>query len=112
MATTLVVIPMFAPYNQLLLLPALMVIARAIRRLWKDLDLSRFFVGITALSIFWPWIAAALLVVAHTVVPGSGIQRAWALPIYTSLTIPIMVLACCWLAGTSAAAKMPKRLNN
>ena len=93
MAATLVVIPMFAPYNQLLLVPALMVIVRAIRPLWRRSRLSRFFVGITALSIFWPWIAAVLLVVAHTVAPGSGIQRAWALPIYTSLTIPITVLA-------------------
>ncbi len=101
MATTLVVIPMFAPYNQLLLIPALMVIVRATPSLWNRHRLSRFLVLATALSVLWPWLAAMLLVIALLFLPGPVVQKAWALPVYTSLTIPVMVLALLLVSRTT-----------
>jgi hypothetical protein len=93
LATTLVVIPMFAPYNQLLLLPALMEIVRSLRLLWDRSPLSRFFVAVAGLAVLWPWIAAASLAVALLFLPATPVRSAWALPLYTSLAIPIMILA-------------------
>jgi hypothetical protein len=93
MATTLAIIPMFAPYNQLLLVPALLVIARAVRPLWAETRRSRFLLGLSGLSIFWPWIAAAGLVFALLFLPSATVQRAWPLPLYSSLAIPIAILA-------------------
>lgn len=100
MAVTLVIIPMYAPYNQPLLLPAAMIIARGIPQLWKKDHLSRFLVTLAAASIFWLWLAAGGLVAALLFLSPSAVQRAWTLPLYTTLAIPIVLLALL-LAGKS-----------
>jgi hypothetical protein len=92
LATTLMVIPMFAPYNQLLLVPVFMVIVRAIRPLWRAGVLARFFVAVTAFSVFWPWIAAACLLAALLFQPASVVQRSWAMPLFTNFAIPTLTL--------------------
>jgi hypothetical protein len=105
MSTTLAVIPMFAPYNQLILLPVLMVIVRAIRPLWRAGLLSRFLVTITAMSVIWPWLAAAGLVVSVLFLPESVVQRAWALPLYSNFAIPMVTLALLLAAGNRIRAE-------
>lgn len=105
LATTLTVIPMFAPYNQLLLIPVLMLIVRAVRDLWTRSAISRGFTGITALTVFWPWIAAAGLVLASFFLPRTSVLKAWALPILTSLAIPITVLALVWVSRSVLQAR-------
>ena len=89
MATTLAVIPMFAPYNQLILLPGLMAVAHTIRPLWRAGRVSRFLVTMSAVSVLWPWLAAAGLVVSLLLLPGTVVQRAWALPLYSNFAIPM-----------------------
>jgi hypothetical protein len=91
LATTLLVIPMFAPYNQLLLLPGVMMAIRARRELWQKSRFLRFFCSMTALSVGWPFFAAGCLVIALAFLPGPLVQKAWGLPFYPSFAIPIMV---------------------
>jgi len=93
LAGTLTLIPMFAPYNQLLLLPALMMIVRGADLLWSKNRLSRFLMVVTTVAVFWTWISAAALGIAWLLLPAATVQNAWALPLFTSLAIPIMVLA-------------------
>ena len=93
LATTLLVIPMFAPYNQLLLLPGVMMTWRAKHQLWSKSQFSRFFCSITAFSIAWPFFAAAALVIALAFLPGPTVQKAWGLPFYPSFAIPITIYA-------------------
>jgi hypothetical protein len=93
LATTLAIIPMFAPYNQMLLLPGLMLIVRAVRVLWRENRVSRLFLGITALTVGWPWLSAAGLLIALLLLPTSMVQSAWRLPLLTSLAIPVIVVA-------------------
>jgi hypothetical protein len=89
LATTLVVIPMFAPYNQLLLLPGVMMALRARKELLQSSHLSRFFCWMTAGSIGFPLLTAACLVIALAFLPGATVQKAWGLPFYPSFAIPI-----------------------
>jgi len=107
MATTLVVIPMFAPYNQLLLIPVLMVVMRSIRGLWSGSSLRRFLVTITTVSIVWPWLAASALAISLLLLPPAHVQKAWAAPLYTTLAIPVLVLALV-LAGRSVFCNAPE----
>jgi len=93
LATTLLVIPMFAPYNQLLLLPAAMMFVRSGRSLWQRSRLSRFFIGIAALSTFWSYLAAVVLDITLLFLPGPTVQKAWGLPFYPSFAIPITIYA-------------------
>jgi Glycosyltransferase family 87 len=89
LATTLVVIPMFAPYNQLLLLPGVMMALRARQELWGKSRVSQFFCWMTAGSIGFPFLTAACLVIALAFLPGTTVQKAWGLPFYPSFAIPI-----------------------
>ena len=90
LATTLAIIPMFAPYNQLLLLPVLMELSRHIRRLWKHSRVLRFLVAGTGIAVLWPWLTSLALVLGFVVLPASFVQKAWPLPLYTTLAIPVM----------------------
>ena len=92
MATTLAVIPMFAPYNQLLLLPALMLVVSRIAVLWSEGGVSRILLAATAFSILWPWLACVVLAISLLFLPGATVQRAWLLPLYTNFAIPITLL--------------------
>jgi Glycosyltransferase family 87 len=89
LATTLVVIPMFAPYNQLLLLPGLMMALRARQELLQKSHLPQFFCWMTAASVGFPFLTAACLVIALAFLPGATVQKAWGLPFYPSFAIPI-----------------------
>jgi hypothetical protein len=93
LATTLIMIPMFAPYNQVLLIPCVMLAVKEIRKLWNASRLSRFFVAIAISSIAWPWVAALALATALLFLPASRVQRLWALPMGTTLMIPVSIAA-------------------
>jgi len=113
MATTLVVVPMFAPYNQLLLVPALLWILQGIQPLWKKNLLARFLTGLTAAAVFWPWLAAGALAVSLVLLPGPVVEKVWTLPLYTSLAIPVTTVATL-LAGRGllrAKSPVPAPLN-
>ena len=93
LATTLVVIPMFAPYNQLLLVPALILIVGKFYELWRRGRIMRFLIVAAAVSVIWQWVAAGALVIAMAFLSRAIIQKGWAAPFYTSLAIPVTVLA-------------------
>lgn len=109
MSTTLIVIPMFAPYNQVLLVPVLMVIVRKIGAIWSAGRWSRFLVAMTALSLFWPWIAAAGSLPALFFGPASVVQKAWALPLLTNFATPTLTLGLVLTGGKILWAEMPER---
>lgn len=93
LAVTLAVIPMFAPYNQLLLLPGVMLLVQSSRGLWQRGAVMRGILCLSAGLVFWPWLATASLAGALWFFPLATVQRAWQLPLYTSLLIPLAVLA-------------------
>jgi len=101
LATNLVLIPIFAPYNQVLLVPGVLLASKEVRRLWKANRLSRMLVALTAISIAWPWLAAVALAVAWLFVPAATVQRAWALPMGTTLMIPVSLLALTFAARST-----------
>jgi hypothetical protein len=92
LAATLAVIPTYAPYNQLLLLPALMLIVRDAAGFWKRGGPDRWFLVVTALCVFWSWLAAAALCALLLVMPRERLENLWALPLASSLWVPISVL--------------------
>lgn len=92
MATTLAIIPMFTPYNQVLLIPVLMVLVRAAASSWRQGPFTRFLMVLTGFSIAWPWIAAAGLTLAMLFLPAAVVQRASMAPILTNFLIPTVTL--------------------
>ena len=93
LAITVLVIPTWAPYNQLLLLPALILLLRDWRRLTRLGRLPRLLYLLVAALIIWPWLATLYLSAAWYFQPAPVAQRGWTLPLYTSLLIPFGVMA-------------------
>ncbi len=107
LALTILIIPMFAPYNQVLLLPALMMIVRSLHRIWIQSKISRFFVVLTALAVFEQWIAAIVLLCAMIFVPALVVQKAWGLPFFSSMAVPLFVIGLLFLSRSSFLAPQP-----
>jgi hypothetical protein len=92
MALTVLIAPMFAPYNQVLLLPAAMVLARYFEEMWNG-KLTCALLILAGLSLAWPWVASFGLMLSSAMLPRAAVQGEWNLPLYTSLIIPITVFA-------------------
>ncbi len=90
LALVVVTVPMFALYNQVLLLPPLLVLVRD-RKSHSERRAGRFLFGITAILLSWPWVASLLLDLALIFFPANLVQDQWKLPFYTSFTLPIFV---------------------
>lgn len=93
LTATIVVIPTFAPYNQVLLLPAVLVLARNRHVLWQDSGSVHLAVAVSILALGWPWLVSLGLAVASMALPPQSVQQAWYLPFYTSNIIPVVVFA-------------------
>ncbi len=93
LAVTTVIVPMVAPYNQLLLLPAVFLIVQAWKELWNKSAASRVVCILASAAMLWPWVAALGLTAASLVLSPGAAQRAWTVPLWTSLAIPVTVLA-------------------
>jgi hypothetical protein len=98
LAATVLVVPKEAPYNQVLLVAPIFLIARNMSRLWGKDPVSRFSLVIAGLILFWPWLSAVGIVLASPVLPSAKLQNAWTLPLYTSPLIPLAVFALAALA--------------
>ena len=92
LAATVVIVPMVAPYNQLLLLPAIFLLIQHAKSNWKRRGLMRLAYVISGLVVFWPWLATLCLTLAALIFPSESVQQGWALPLYTSLGIPLALL--------------------
>ncbi len=92
LAVTLAIVPTFAPYNQILLLPGIFLIASSWQDLWKRNRPTRGACLVGLLVFFWPWLAACGMTLAWLVLPTGSLEGAWAVPLYTSVAIPMVVL--------------------
>jgi hypothetical protein len=90
-AVTTVIVPTFAPYNQVLLLPAVFLLADAGKGMWTRSRLARAGLALGVMVVSWPWLASCGLMLARLFLPPDLILRAWAAPLYTSLAIPLVV---------------------
>jgi len=93
LALTVLLIPTDSVYNQVLLMPALLLLVRDRRAIWDRGMGSRLFLGIVAVLVVWPWISSVGLVVLSLVLPSDTIQGAWAVPFWTVVPTPLGVAA-------------------
>ena len=93
LAATVVIIPKASPYNQVLLLPGILLVLRQGRELWSKGVGRRVLVAMCGLTLLWPWLAAVALVASSFFISAESLQEGWALPLYTNMVIPVAVLA-------------------
>jgi hypothetical protein len=91
LALTVVIVPMFAPYNQVLLAPAILAL------LWTEnssrpiLPAIRVARAVGVILLVWPWIATMGLSLAYFWLTPALRQRLWPMPFYSNFMLPVFV---------------------
>lgn len=93
LAVTVIIIPSYALYNQVMLLPALLWLIRERHQIWDRNRMSRALMSVVAILLFWPWLASTVLAALSFVLPLERVERAWAVPSWTVLSLPVGVAA-------------------
>jgi len=91
LALTVVIVPMFAPYNQVLLAPAILMllcVESSSRPILPAIRLARMVGGIL---LVWPWIATVGLSLAYFWLTPALRQRVWPMPFYSNFMLPVFV---------------------
>ncbi len=94
LALTVLIVPMFAPYNQVLLVPAILALLMREsleRAALPTLPAIRLARAIGALIVLWPWIATLGLSAAYPWLTPEIRQKVWFLPFYTNFLVPVFV---------------------
>jgi hypothetical protein len=92
LALTVLVVPMYAPYNQVLLLPAILLLARESRLLAHSRGLRfGFFAG--AIALAWQWMASLALTAIYLLVSRSRAIEGWSWPFFATFAVPVIVFA-------------------
>lgn len=92
LTVTIVDIPSLSTYNEVLLLPAILLLLRQGPTLWNANPTARVVWILAGIALFWPWVAAFGLSTASFALRPATVQHAWALPFYTTMVIPLAVL--------------------
>jgi len=91
LAFTCIVIPSLAPHNQVVLVPACLLLVEERRRIWASGRIARSLWLAACLALAWPWVAGSIL--DTTLVFDRTHTRLWALPFATNPLIPITIFA-------------------
>jgi hypothetical protein len=108
-ALTVLVVPMYAPYNQVLLLPAVLLLVRERRCFMKKSGRGMRFVFLSAvLSLSWQWIASLSLAAIYLLISPSEALKGWKWPFFATFALPVLVFLLVLMAvrnkGVSAEA--------
>jgi hypothetical protein len=110
MSLAVITVPKFALYNQVLLLPAILLLARDRKMIWEGNFISRALLIMVTILLAWPWISSTALAGLSFILPRETVEQAWALPFWTVLQIPMGVTALMlihYYQGTNTAPGRP-----
>lgn len=104
LALTVLIVPMFAPYNQVLLAPAIFALARSESSSEHALPALRLAGLIAGLLLIWPWIATVGLTLAYVWLTPSFRHRLWPMPFYSNFFVPVLIFGLALLNEWTSAA--------
>lgn len=97
LALTVLVVPMYAPYNQVLLLPAILALVRD-RTFFISRPRGVQFLYLTAgFALAWQWIASLTLSAAYLLGSRAWALSAWKVPFFATFSLPVFVFALIFL---------------
>jgi hypothetical protein len=91
MALTVVMVPTFSLYNQVLLVPAILLIVRDRRAIWRGGLVGRILLILIAVLLAWQWLSATALAGLSFVLARETVERAWVMPLWAVPHIPLAV---------------------
>jgi hypothetical protein len=93
LALTVLVVPMFAPYNQILLLPAIFLLVRERAAFLSRSRVRRLAYQGCALVIVWQWLASIGLTATYWLASREAALAGWTYPLFTTFAVPVWVFA-------------------
>lgn len=99
LALTVLIVPMYAPYNQVLLLPAILSLVRDRTALVPGWRAVRIVYAAGVLALVWQWLASTAICVTWLVSPAQAIKM-WKLPFYATFALPVLVFALAFLSAS------------
>jgi hypothetical protein len=102
LALTVLVVPMYAPYNQVLLLPAILALVRDRASFTSRPRGVRFLYLAAAFALAWQWIASLSLSCAYLLGWRGWAISAWKVPFFATFSLPVFVFAVILLAVQGA----------
>ncbi len=91
MALTVLIVPMYAPYNQVLLLPAALLLVRD-RTVLISKSTAWLLVFVAgALALCWQWITSLALSAVYELVSPAWAISGWKWPFFTTFALPVLV---------------------
>jgi hypothetical protein len=93
LALTVLVVPMYAPYNQLLLLPAILLLVKE-RALFLTGSRARRLAYLAgALAVGWQWAASLSLSVIYLLGLRAWALKGWTWPFFATFAVPVLIFA-------------------
>jgi len=107
LALAALVVPMFAPYNQVLLVPAILALVWSEIRRDRILPVVRLARGVGALALGWTWLATLGLCAAFSWLTPQSLQWVWKIPLAPNLllAVPVFVFGLALLHTWSPASR-------
>lgn len=109
LALTVVIVPMFAPYNQVLLAPAILALVRSESSGDPVLPAIRLARAVGGILLVWPWIATVGLSLTLVWLTPALRQRVWPVPFYSNFMMPVFIFG---LALQNAWTTHPRSLRD
>lgn len=107
---TLTIVPKTAAYNQLLLIPALLLLLAQYQKISQAGRFPRALAKAVLLCLLWEWATALVLAVASLLVPAVSLAAFAHVPEYTSVALtPVSLLAV--IVGTLAVRHQAGRIS-
>jgi hypothetical protein len=106
-AVTLVILPKLAAYNQLLFIPALLVLTRGHSQLFGSGFLRRAMTKAAFACQIWQWFAATVLAICSLFFSASHLRSVAEVPLYTLLAVPLLTLLAVAFSIPSVSAQRP-----
>jgi Glycosyltransferase family 87 len=91
LAVTVVVTPSYALYNEVILLPALLMLVRDRQLLWNQNRRSRILLCLAAVLLLWQWLTSIVLAGLSFVLPLRTFEAAWPVPLWTVHFMAVVV---------------------
>jgi hypothetical protein len=110
LALTVLIVPMYAPYNQVLLLPSIFWLARNRSDLIRGSRVLRTTFAVAVLALGWQWLASLCLAAVWVLSPAMAMQG-WRTPFYATFALPVVVfaLAALGIRRRTAVLRVPDR---
>jgi hypothetical protein len=105
MALTVVIVPMFAPYNQVLMAPAILALVWSESLRDPILPVVRLARMAGGVLLLWPWIATIGLSAASVWLTPELRQKLWPMPFYSNFMMPVFVFGLTLLNTWSPAPR-------